>query len=333
MIRRRSTQIFSLAFLDCICCGFGAIILIFVLSLSQQDKTREETIESLRRILAAQIASLAKLNASKEDIEQSNARVATMVVDARLRNDTMHALLDELQAQLQHEKKGQSAMLVDLDDLKKEIAARQKKKPDALLLANVPPAPIGVPMESNYICFVVDTSGSMRDPNTGALWGIAFRKFEEVLDAYPSVKGIQILDGDGRFIMGRDQQWMADSPEMRDAIKRTLRRYEIFSESNPTAGIFRALRTLPDPANPDMHMGIYLFGDEFTGVADPVIRQMDLLNPADANGVRRVVINAVLFPTTIRYEFSMGNTGLKLSNLMRELCYQHGGAMIALQDL
>ncbi len=80
-------------------------------------------------------------------------------------------------------------------------------------------------------------------------------------------------------------------------------------------------------------MGIYLFGDEFTGVADPVIRQMDLLNPADANGVRKVVINAVLFPTTIRYEFSMGNTGLKLSNLMREVCYQHGGAMIALQDL
>jgi len=49
--------------------------------------------------------------------------------------------------------------------------------------------------------------------------------------------------------------------------------------------------------------------------------------------VRKAVINAVLFPTTIRYEFSMGNTGLKLSNLMREVCYQHGGAMIALQDL
>ncbi len=332
MIRRRSTQIFSLAFLDCICCGFGAIILLFVLSLSQQDKTREETIESLRRILAAQLASLAKLNASKEDIERSNARVATMVVDARLKNDSIHALLDDLQAQLQHEKKGQTAMLVDLDDLKKEIAARQKKQPDAIL-ANVPPAPIGVPMESNYICFVVDTSGSMRDPNTGALWGIAFRKFEEVLDSYPAVKGIQILDGDGRFIMGRDQQWMPDSPEIRDAIKRTLRRYDIFSESNPTSGIFRALRTLPDPKNPDMHMGIYLFGDEFTGVADPVIRQLDQLNPPDATGKRGVVINAVLFPTTIRYEFSMGNTGLKLSNLMREVCYQHGGAMIALQDL
>jgi len=331
MIRRRTTQVFSLAFLDCICCGFGAIILIFVLSLAQQDRTQQETIESLRRILAAQLAALMKLNASKEDLEKTNARVATLAVDARLRNDSMHALLDELQAQLQHEKKGQEALLVDLDELKKEIAARQKK-PD-IVLPNVKPAPIGVPAGSNYICFVVDTSGSMRDPNTGQLWSIAFRKFEDVLDSYPTVEGVQILDGDGRFILGKEGQWLPDSPEVRDAIKRELRRYDIFSQSNPTNGILRALRVLPDPRNEKMKMGVYLFGDEFTGTADPVIRQIDQLNPADANGDRKVVINAVLFPTTIRYEFSMGNTGLKLANLMREVCYQNGGAMIALQDL
>jgi len=30
--RRHDIEIFSLSFLDCICCGFGAIILLFVLS-------------------------------------------------------------------------------------------------------------------------------------------------------------------------------------------------------------------------------------------------------------------------------------------------------------
>ena len=45
------------------------------------------------------------------------------------------------------------------------------------------------------------------------------------------------------------------------------------------------------------------------------------------------MINAVAFPTTIRFDVSLGNTGLKLANLMRELCYQHGGAFVALQDL
>ena len=40
MIRRRPTQIFSLAFLDCICCGFGAVILIFVLSIDSREKEK-----------------------------------------------------------------------------------------------------------------------------------------------------------------------------------------------------------------------------------------------------------------------------------------------------
>jgi hypothetical protein len=333
MMRRRPTQVFSLAFLDCICCGFGAIILIFVLSLSQQDKEKEIMMDKLRQLISGELAALARMNSSKEDMEQSNARVATMVVDQRLKNDSVHALIDELEAQLQHEKRGMEALLVDVDELKKEIAARQKKQPDILALPDAKPLPVGVPIGSNYIAFVFDTSGSMRDPNSGQIWPIALRKFEEVLDAYPAVQGIQVLDGDGRFVLRGDNQWLPDSPETRDAFKRALRRYDIFSESNPTNGLFRALRTLPDPRNENMKMGIYLFGDEFTGVADPVIRTLDQLNPADAEGNRRVTINAVLFPTTIRYEFGMGNTGLKLSNLMREVCYAHGGAMIALQDL
>jgi hypothetical protein len=82
-----------------------------------------------------------------------------------------------------------------------------------------------------------------------------------------------------------------------------------------------------------MKMGIYVFGDEFIDTADPVIKRLDELNPADEKGNRRVVINAIGFPTTIQYQFSMGNTGLKFANLMRTVCYEHGGAFIALQDL
>ena len=32
MKRKRNVEAFSLSFLDCICCGFGAIILLLVLS-------------------------------------------------------------------------------------------------------------------------------------------------------------------------------------------------------------------------------------------------------------------------------------------------------------
>jgi hypothetical protein len=333
MIRRRATTVFSLAFLDCICCGFGAIILIFVLSVSARDKDQSQVIDDLRNALAAQIAALAKIRSTKTEVDQTNARVTDMIVDARLKNDSIHALLDDYEQKLQNEKKGGEALLVDIDELKKEIAARQKKP--EVVLKDVKPTPVGVPVGSNYIAFVIDTSGSMREFDSGQLWPIVVRKIEAVLDVYPQVDGLQVLDADGRFIMGErgGAQWLSDTPEVREGLKRALRRYDIYSESNPVPGILRALRTLHDPNNDKMKMGIYIFGDEFSGTADAVLKKVDELNPADENGNRKVVINAVCFPTTIRFDFSMGNTGLKMANLMRELCYEHGGAMIALQDL
>ena len=61
MIRRRVPQSFSLSFLDCICCGFGAIILIFVLTIGSREKEKIENLINLRRVLASQLAQLAKL--------------------------------------------------------------------------------------------------------------------------------------------------------------------------------------------------------------------------------------------------------------------------------
>lgn len=339
MIRRRQTQVFSLAFLDCICCGFGAVILIFVLSVDSHEKEKLQVLLEVNRALAEQAAQLTRLRASKEDLEKSNARVATLVTDARLRNDSIHALIDELEKGLQREKRGQEALLVDIDELKKEIAARQKKPDYEMVLPDVKPTPVGLPIGNNYIAFVIDTSGSMRDPNNGGLWPIAIRTIESVLDVYPNVDGIQLLDGDGRFILGRRGTgtggWLADTPDTRASIKRTLRRYDQDTVSNPVPGIYNAMRFLYDKENTKMRMGIFVFGDEFNSSdsADAVIRRLDELNPSDENGARKVTINAVGFPTTIRYQFSMGNTGLRFANLMRTVCYLHGGAFIALQDL
>ena len=339
MIRRRQTQVFSLAFLDCICCGFGAVILIFVLSVDSKEKDKLQALLDVNRALAEQAAKLAQLRSSKEDLERSNSRVATLVTDARLRNDSLHALIDDLEKGLQREKRGHEALLVDIDELKKEIAARQKKPEHDLVLPEVKPSPVGLPVGSNYLAFIIDTSGSMRDPNHGGLWPIAIRTIETVLDVYPNVEGIQLLDGDGRFVLGRRGTgtggWLPDTPDTRATIKRILRRYEQDTVSNPVPGIYNAMRFLFDKDNDKMRMGIFVFGDEFNSSdsADVVIRRLEELNPADENGLRRVTINAVGFPTTIRYQFSMGNTGLRFANLMRTVTYLHGGAFIALQDL
>ena len=52
--RRRDIQVFSLSFLDCICCAFGAIILLFVLSKFGEplviEKTRSDLDAALVRL-------------------------------------------------------------------------------------------------------------------------------------------------------------------------------------------------------------------------------------------------------------------------------------------
>jgi hypothetical protein len=157
-----------------------------------------------------------------------------------------------------------------------------------------------------------------------------------VLDAYPEVKGIQFLDADGRFILGgrqAEQRWLPDNENNRKAIKEALHNYDIFSNSNPVPGIVRALRSLLDENDKEMRMTIFILGDEFTGTADAVIRRLEELNPKDESGKRRVAINAIGFPTAVKMGFSMGNTGVKYANLMREVCFQHGGAFIALREI
>ena len=93
-------QVFSLAFLDCICCGFGAIILHF---RAQRGHARTRT---NRRMLATACAGPGRQIArqlaeaprdARTTSERSNARVA----DARrsmpaLKNDTCTRLLDDL---------------------------------------------------------------------------------------------------------------------------------------------------------------------------------------------------------------------------------------------
>jgi len=61
MRRRREVEVFSLSFLDCICCGFGAIILLLVLSEIGQPAALEQSRKHLGgevRLLEEQLNTL-----------------------------------------------------------------------------------------------------------------------------------------------------------------------------------------------------------------------------------------------------------------------------------
>ena len=79
MRKRRNIEAFSLSFLDCICCGFGAVVLLLVLSklydpnLVSLDQTSDEVIISLSHIDHDKdelIADYSKNNIKKEVTEK-----------------------------------------------------------------------------------------------------------------------------------------------------------------------------------------------------------------------------------------------------------------------
>ena len=51
--KRRETEVFSLAFLDCICCGFGAVILVFILTVAQKKDVDRAEVDAARARLQA----------------------------------------------------------------------------------------------------------------------------------------------------------------------------------------------------------------------------------------------------------------------------------------
>lgn len=328
--KRRSTATqLGLSFLDCICCGFGAVILLFVLTMGAQTRQVRGVNESLNDILEKRLQLLATYRQEAEDLQEKKTAQELMLQKAKKERDSLAESISSLAQKLAQAEAGKENLLVETEQTRRQIAARQRKLD---VLQRETPEPVGVPVASNHIIFVIDTSGSMRNPRTSQIHEFVISTVEETLRVYPRVDGIQILDSSGNYILRQSNgRWLDDSVETRQTIARNLRIYPTFSVSNPVPGIIRAIRTFSEPEDPEHKLGIYVFGDEFGGLADRVLERLEVINPRDAEGNRPATINAVGFPNLIFRPLEFGPTGIKFANLMREITYAHDGAFVAMQ--
>ena len=164
----------------------------------------------------------------------------------------------------------------------------------------------------------------------GLLNPLVFEQIERVLETYPRVKAIQILNCNGQYILpGSRKQWFQDTPSQRQDILQALSAYMLPSVSNPVPGLVKIFKDYDPVKHKNKNIGIYIFGDEFPGTAEDILKTIDKLNPKDpVSGKRSVVINAVGFPFRIRHTPSPYDTGFKYANLMRELAYRHDGTFV-----
>jgi hypothetical protein len=185
----------------------------------------------------------------------------------------------------------------------------------------------GIPVDSEYVIFIIDTSGSMY---TNA-WPLVVQKVSETLNVYPRLKGIQVMNDMGNYMFSQyANAWIPDTAARRNAIVDRLRTWNVFSNSSPVEGITKAISTFYKPGR---KISLYVFGDDFSGRSvEQVVNIVDRINRKDAEGNRLVRIHAVGFPVLFSLPPRYQASAIRFAILMRELCIRNGGTFVALND-
>ncbi len=327
MIRnRRSIEEFSVAFLDVICCGFGAIILLLMITKTVEPILLEKSQLDLDSKVAERELALfeikGKINELRRQLTDADDQLDENLIDLLALERQLTLILSQFAASsktadenLLETRKLATAKQSLTDEMQRLLGMNFQRSTDLVG---------GIAVDSEYIIFVIDTSGSMFN----VAWPQVLQKVEETLKIYPEVKGIQVMNDMGDYMFPRYQgQWMDDSTAIRRAILDRLQSWHPFSNSSPVEGIQRAIATYYAP---DKNISIFVFGDDFTGSSiESVVEEVDRLNRADDTGRRRVRIHAIGFPVYL--ERPSGRV-YRFAALMRELAYRNDGTFVGLSD-
>jgi hypothetical protein len=328
--QRRQIEVFNLSFLDVVSCGFGAIILLLVISLVSEPQVIEKMSVDLSGLLVRLEEELhdirgetrilnRNLTAKQQQLSEYEKKIARLQGDlSRIRGQFLTARTDS-DAQTLIEKELQTARQRLTEEMRRLQGTFQPPKTDSVIG--------GVPVDSEYIIFIIDTSGSMQR----YAWPLVRRKMEEILAIYPRVKGIQVMNDMGDYMFSQYAgRWIPDSPARRRAILKQLISWAPFSNSSPVEGITNAVRRFYAP---DKKISLYILGDDFSrGSIQEVVDMVDRINQSLRGRERRVRIHAVGFPVLFTEPSATMNVA-RFAALMRRLAEDKNGRFVGLNSL
>lgn len=324
----RAPEGFSLSFLDVICCGFGAVILLLMITKTVEPQIIEASTVNLEGRLADLQEQLFELrgetrilnrdlNARQEQLSEYEERIAILqglLASARSRHDSIEVQTNSNSIVSEELALARQALT---DEMQRLLGLQYESKNQLIG---------GIPVDSEYVIFIIDSSGSMQGS-----WDRVLQEVESVLNLYPEVKGVQVLNGEGTYMFNNYAgRWIQDTPSRRAAIMRGLRNWRAADFSILSKGIERAVREFYEPGR---KISIYVFGDEFAGPSiSDVVDRIDFINREDGEGNRYVRIHAVGFQTPFVSSQRGRITSARFASLMRELTHRNGGAFVALTD-
>lgn len=311
---RRNTDIFSLAFLDIIACGFGAIVLLLLIVKPDNPSSLIESINfnelfSLQDQKDSLAVELEKLDQIELDLQEAS-KSTKKLIDKSIQN------LISLKQQV--------SILSDVQDTLNVSQQTLTEEMERILQNQVRDEEVGgIPVDSEYIIFIIDNSGSMEQP-----WKLLLKEMQNILDIHPEIKGIQVMNDQGAYLIkgyAGKNKWAPDTVSTRKGIIDLLEvrsNWRAQSLSNPVNGIKTAIN---NHYKPGRKISIYLLGDDLMNagvVVDATINEIDRLNTDTLSGDKKARIHGIVFA-------GLPNANLiNYANFIRQVTYRNDGAAL-----
>lgn len=304
-MKRAAPDAFGTAFLDIISCGFGAIVLLILIFKFEPDVSGLVAVKNddANAKIKQLYGLVDELKAEPAiDSEQSAQTKAVML-------KTAQAKLERAMAETAKLQQRSSELKEQLATLQKQINQQQIAGTSAGDQSRQDDEVGGIPVDRDYVIFIVDTSGSMKE-----IWHKVMHEIDNILTIHPQVKGFQVINDNGNFLVsGYAGKWMKDTPSMRKRVMKLFSSWASISNSSPVEGIETALTRYSKYSK---DLSIYVIGDDFTGADfDQVISRTRQLNKSHAR------IHALNF-------ISPNASTDRFSTLMREICHENHGTFL-----
>ena len=329
---RRQIDIFNLSFLDVVSCGFGAIILLLVIIKISEPHVIERLAVDLTGLVQRLEAELFEIRGDTTVLNRELLSKQQQLSELKEKLARLKGDLSAIRGQYSSSRNQYDAQTIiegQLSSAKQSLSAEMRRVLGANYTRNLARATIGgIPVDSEYIIFIIDTSGSMKQ----RAWPGVLKKLQEVLSIYPQVKGIQVMNDMGDYMFSQYQgKWIPDTPARRKAIIKRLAGWEPFSNSSPVEGVEAAIRHYYAK---NKRISLYVFGDDFArGSIQAVIDTVGRLNRADKSGKTRVRIHTVGFPVLFDFSKGLPVNAVRYAALMRKLAETNNGSFVGLNSV
>jgi hypothetical protein len=287
--QKRNMETFNLSFLDVVCCGFGAVILLLVITKIYEPITIQNSKEGLQSLVIKLAQELEVIRGDSTTMNKRLTETTEQISEKNKKKNKLQGDLFIIQGEFNSTKSMSDEQLSDRDSLfllKQKLNEAQQRLQTEIDASNSRAA--GIPVDSEYVIFIIDNSPSMT--GNKKIWGDLKQSMVQILDAFPEgkLKGLQVMNCNGAYLYPTFAgEWIPDTDQQRDNIIQGLRDFgssnssrRVACDSNPVAGIYEAVSQYGS----NNKIALWILGDDLMEESKPGYCRND-----SAECIRRIV--------------------------------------------